>query len=52
MAKKPTLKEEMPVAAPVVVAPAPAPVLKFTTCRQCSNPGDCARRAKCAKGFK
>jgi hypothetical protein len=48
MAKKPTLKEEIPVAAPVIAAP----VLKFTPCRQCSNPGDCARRAKCAKGFK
>jgi hypothetical protein len=25
---------------------------KFTPCRQCGNPGDCARQAKCAKGFK
>jgi hypothetical protein len=36
MAKKPT-KEEAPV---------------FTPCNQCGNPGDCARAAKCLKGFK
>jgi hypothetical protein len=25
---------------------------KFTPCRQCGNPGSCARAAKCSKGFK
>lgn len=47
MAKKATpkvAKVEEPV------SPAEAPV--FTPCRQCGNPGDCERRAKCAKGFK
>lgn len=24
----------------------------FTPCRQCGNPGDCARAVKCVKGFK
>jgi hypothetical protein len=36
MAKKPT-KAEAPV---------------FTPCAQCSYPADCARAAKCRKGFK
>lgn len=25
---------------------------EFTPCRQCGNPGDCARASKCRKGFK
>lgn len=25
---------------------------EFTPCKQCGNPGDCARAAKCRKGFK
>jgi len=49
MAKKATPKVVMEEA-----APAPAPVLsaKFVPCRQCGNPGDCTRAAKCRKGFK
>ena len=47
MAKKTTPKVEAQVDTPVVEK---AP--KFTPCRQCSNPGDCARAAKCRKGFK
>ena len=38
------------VAAVGVAAATEAP--KFTPCRQCSNPGDCARAAKCRSGFK
>jgi hypothetical protein len=43
MAKKATPKVVMEEAAP-------APV--FTPCAQCSYPADCARAAKCRKGFK
>jgi hypothetical protein len=47
MAKKTTPKV-------VAVEAAPVPVLsvKFVPCRQCGNPGDCTRAAKCRKGFK
>lgn len=45
MAKK-TKKVEAETAE--VVADAPV----FTPCRQCGNPGDCARAAKCVRGFK
>lgn len=45
MAKKPTKKVEDEA---VVEAAAP----EFTPCRQCGNPGDCARASKCRKGFK
>lgn len=38
--------EPAEVVAPTVEAP------KFTPCRQCGNPGDCERAAKCRKGFK
>ena len=47
MAKKTTPKVVMEE-----VAPAPKQAPKFVPCRQCSNPGDCARAAKCRKGFK
>lgn len=47
MAKKTTPKVEAQVDTVAVKA---APV--FTPCRQCGNPGDCARRSKCRKGFK
>ena len=33
---------------PVVVVEAP----KFVPCRQCGNPGGCARANRCVKGFK
>lgn len=46
MARKPK-KSEVEVA-----EPSPVEVPKFTPCRQCGNPGDCERRAKCRKGFK
>jgi hypothetical protein len=47
MAKKTTPKAEAKVEEPVVEQ---AP--KFTPCAQCSYPADCARAAKCSKGFK
>jgi hypothetical protein len=47
MAKKTTPKVETKTAEPVVKQ---APV--FTPCPQCSYPADCARAAKCSKGFK
>jgi hypothetical protein len=47
MAKKP--KKEETVSAAVAVT---APQAAFTPCNQCGNPGDCARAAKCTKGFK
>lgn len=47
MAKKATPKVAK-VEEPAPSAEAP----KFSTCPQCGNPGDCARRAKCLKGFK
>lgn len=55
MAKKPTKKADAETVAvqgiaAQVSAPTPAPL--FTPCRQCGNPGDCARAAKCSKGFK
>lgn len=47
MARKPAKK----VDAETVDAVEPeAP--KFMPCRQCGNPGDCERAAKCKKGFK
>lgn len=51
MAKKPAKKDNAETVAVVgVVAATQAPV--FAPCRQCGNPGDCARAAKCSKGFK
>jgi hypothetical protein len=47
MAKKTTPKVEAQVG---IVAVEQAPV--FTPCAQCSYPADCARAAKCLKGFK
>lgn len=47
MAKKPATPKAATPVAPVVAEPP-----KFTPCRQCGNPGDCERAAKCAKGFK
>lgn len=35
-----------------VVEPAAEEAPKFTPCSQCSYPADCARAAKCSKGFK
>ena len=51
VSKKPTKKDtaETVVVAGVVAA-TQAPV--FTPCVQCSYPADCARAAKCSKGFK
>jgi hypothetical protein len=47
MAKKTTPKVEAQVnTAAVEQAP------EFTPCNQCSYPADCARAAKCSKGFK
>jgi hypothetical protein len=48
MARKP--KKSDAETTEVVASPVEAP--KFTPCRQCGNPGDCERRAKCGKGFK
>lgn len=45
MARKPT-KKDVVEAVEAVEAPV------FTPCRQCGNPGDCMRAAKCQKGFK
>jgi hypothetical protein len=39
-------------AAPTVDTTAVEAAAEFTPCSQCGNTGDCARRAKCAKGFK
>jgi hypothetical protein len=47
MAKKTTPKVEAQVDASAVEASA-----EFTPCVQCSYPSDCARAAKCSKGFK
>ena len=41
---------------PVIVISAVKPIAvappKFTPCRQCGNPGGCARANRCVKGFK
>jgi hypothetical protein len=47
MAKKATQR-----VAKVEEQSSPAEAPKFSPCPQCGNPGDCARRAKCSKGFK
>lgn len=47
MAKKTTPKVEAQVDTAAVEEAA-----EFTPCRQCGNPGDCARASKCRKGFK
>ena len=47
MAKKTTPKVEAQVDTTAVEQAA-----EFTPCNQCGNPGDCARAAKCIRGFK
>ena len=47
MAKKTTPKVEAQVSTVAVEQAA-----EFSPCNQCGNPGDCARAAKCRKGFK
>jgi hypothetical protein len=47
MAKKTTPKEAAQADTTAVEQAA-----YFTPCRQCGNPGSCARAAKCSKGFK
>lgn len=47
MAKKTTPKVEAQVETTAVEQAA-----EFMPCRQCGNPGDCARAVKCVKGFK
>lgn len=53
MAKKTTKAADTTaeiVAVQGIAAETATPV--FTPCNQCGNPGDCARAAKCRKGFK
>lgn len=47
MAKKTTPKAETQVNTVAVEQ-----AVEFSPCNQCGNPGDCARAAKCRKGFK
>jgi len=47
MAKKPTPKAETQINGVAVEIAA-----EFSPCAQCSYPADCARAAKCSKGFK
>ena len=51
MAKKTTPKAEAPVETPAET-PVVEQAAEFSPCNQCGNPGDCARAAKCRKGFK
>lgn len=53
MAKKPAKQVDAEIVAVVgAAAAASTETPKFTPCNQCGNPGDCARAAKCSKGFK
>lgn len=52
MSRKPKKSDAETVAVQGISAQAAAPAPVFTPCRQCGNPGDCARAAKCSKGFK
>ena len=47
MAKKTTPKAEAQINGVAVEVTA-----EFSPCAQCSYPSDCARAAKCSKGFK
>lgn len=51
MAKK-TAKSEAAASVESVSVSITAPAAAFIPCHQCGNPGDCARAAKCTKGFK
>ena len=49
MTKKPVKPKVVESVAEQAAEAAPP---KFTPCRQCGNPGGCARANRCVKGFK